>query len=34
MRNAQFEKERQDIEKTIKHMVNNGTTRDKLVKYT
>lgn len=34
MRNAQFERERQDIEKTIKHMVNNGTTRDKLVKYT
>lgn len=34
MRNAQFERERQNIEKTIRHMVNNGTTRDKLVKYT
>lgn len=34
MRNAQFERERQNIEKTIQHMVNNGTTRDKLVKYT
>lgn len=34
MRNGRFEKERQDIEKTIRHMANSGMTRDKLVKYT
>ena len=34
MRNGEFEKTKQNIEKGLHHMINNGTTRDQLVRYT